>query len=355
MSGRFRPESRCGGAFPVAVSGGKSLRDFVVLARPGGKEQGAKGGSRGCRRREWENREAEGAMETRVVVAVDCGRSRLFPLSSVRQSLVALPLSLCLSFPLRSSHVFRARSISRCALHHVSARLRALPKRREPRAERDREEKRDKTLGPAFFRSLLCLSAPISLCLSLSLSRARSLSFSRPFRCSPTAREQRFRYLAHAQPFFPTKKHAEKAKKDNVMALRRLVAAFAAALAASLLLLLLLSPTAEAGDWKGRPHRVYSEADYHLKHVPVPTLSKDRMPREFSWANARGRHLLVREELFSPTISVLDPLPLPLAHASASSPFLPLSLPPHAFDRSPRGTSTSPSTAAPASPTPRCR
>ena len=176
MSGRFRPESRCGGAFPVAVSGGKSLRDFVVLARPGGKEQGAKGGSRGCRRREGENREAEGAMETRVVVAVDCGRSRLFPLSSVRQSLVALPLSLCLSFPLRSSHVFRARSISRCALHHVSARLRALPKRREPRAERDREEKRDKTLGPAFFRSLLCLSAPISLCLSLSLSRARALS-----------------------------------------------------------------------------------------------------------------------------------------------------------------------------------
>ena len=233
----------------------------------------------------------------------------------------------------------------------------ALSRSGESLAQSEIERKRGTKPSGQRFSDLSSAFLHPSLSVSLSLSLARSLSFSRPFRCSPTAREQRFRYLAHARPFFPTKKHAEKAKKDNVMALRRLVAAFAAALAASLLLLLLLSPTAEAGDWKGRPHRVYSEADYHLKHVPVPTLSKDRMPREFSWANARGRHLLVREEFFFPTISVLDPLPLPLplAHASASSPFLPLSLPPHAFDRSPRGTSTSPSTAAPASPMPRCR
>ena len=78
------------------------------------------------------------------------------------------------------------------------------------------------------------------------------------------------------------------------MALLRRLVGFAAALALASLLLLLSPTPASAGGWRGRPHRIYTEADYHLNHVPVPTLSKDKMPTEFSWANARGRHLLVR-------------------------------------------------------------
>ena len=73
----------------------------------------------------------------------------------------------------------------------------------------------------------------------------------------------------------------------------RLVAACAAR--AALFLLSYGPAPASAGGWRGRPHRAYTEADYHLNHSPVPTLSKDKMPKEFSWANARGRHLLVRE------------------------------------------------------------
>ena len=96
---------------------------------------------------------------------------------------------------------------------------------------------------------------------------------------------------------------------------RRLVAATPAAALAlgSLFLLLLLNTTpASAGGWRGRPHRAYTEADYHLNHSPVPTLSKDRLPREFSWANARGRHLLVKRFFFLFFLlhffSFLDPL-----------------------------------------------
>ena len=93
----------------------------------------------------------------------------------------------------------------------------------------------------------------------------------------------------------------------------RLVAACAAALTLASLLLLAQGPApASAGGWRGRPHRAYTEADYHLNHSPVPTLSKDRLPREFSWANARGRHLLVKRFFFLffllPFFSFLDPL-----------------------------------------------
>lgn len=104
-----------------------------------------------------------------------------------------------------------------------------------------------------------------------------------------------------------------------------LVAAF---VVAALVSLLVLATPASAGDWKGRPHRVYTEEDYHLNHVPVPTLSKDRLPREFSWANARGRHLLVRGVFISSSFVSLV-LSTSSIHSSCSrlTPFLSSRLP----------------------------
>lgn len=71
-------------------------------------------------------------------------------------------------------------------------------------------------------------------------------------------------------------------------------AALVALAGAVVLLLLLLLPSASAGDWRGRPHRLRTEEEYHFNHVEVPLLTKDKLPESFSWANARGRHLLVR-------------------------------------------------------------
>lgn len=86
------------------------------------------------------------------------------------------------------------------------------------------------------------------------------------------------------------------------MARSSLVGAALAAASAVLvtLLLLVLVPPASAGDWRGRPHRLRAEGEYHLNHEGVPLLGKDKLPESFSWANARGgRHLLVRLYYFS--------------------------------------------------------
>lgn len=222
---------------------------------------------------------------------------------------------------------------------------------REKERESNGVKKQEKSLSQGSrFRSPIFHSLP--------LSRALASSYS-PRPCSPTMLTRSSLRLAHAHLILSTKNNAESSEKETggrtfPMALqrcRRLDASATAVAVALALFVFALATPASAGDWKGRPHRLYTEEDYHLNHVPVPLLTKDKMPKEFSWANARGRHLLVRTFFF--LFFVL--LSSSFFSFRSRSPHLlqlhPQTQPP----RSPPGTSTSPSTAAPASLTPRSR